>query len=874
MPTPPLLDRLLGRLRAATASGSWLRRGSWSVLDQALFAGANFLVNVLLARWLSPEAYGAFAVAFVVFLLVGAVHGGLFVEPMLVFGSGKFEGRTPAYLRVLLRAHVAFAAVTGVLLAAVGGAAVAFGQPAVLTEFLALGVGSGFILALWLLRRACYVVDRPEWAAGAGTLYVALLVAGAFALSAADRLTGATAIALMAVGSVAASLVLARRLEVFGARSEPGLAREARRAHAEYGRWSAPTGALEWLHGSLPLLVLPLFVGLEGSGTLRALYNLAMPALQGFSALAVMALPVFVRARADGRGRSVALSWGGGIVGLGVAYGLLTLALGPYVVETLYRGTYAVSPAELACLALLPVVASGSGVLMTWLRSGERPRAVFVARSWAVGVAATVGVFLTATFAVAGALLADLLALVAEAVAQVVAIRRSEPLAPAASGTPSGDGAARSRLRVLMNAYACYPGSGSEPAVGWFTATEMAAHHDVWVVTYEGWRARVEAELAERPVPGLRVAYAALPFEPARHVVEGRPRSGVREQVHYVAWQWAAARVMRRLHRQVAFDLAHHVTYVKYWAPSAVRAVGVPYVWGPVGGGEATPPAFYDALSDEGAAYERRRDRAQALSERLPSVRATCQGAALAFGTTEATAARLRALGSTPVEVRSAIGLTREEIARLAAIPGPADAPARFVTIGRHLAWKGFAFAVDAFALAAQDPAFDGAELWMIGDGPERQRLEAAARAQGLADRVRFLGRIPRDEVLRRLGESRALVHPSLHDSGGGVCLEAMAAGRPVVGLDLGGTTVHVGDTGLLVPAVTPAQAVRDLADALLALAADAGLARDLGERARQRAARFDWADKAADLAARYWDVADRSPVPQVTVPASRPAAP
>jgi len=98
------------------ALSSWLQKGSWSVLDQGLFAMSNFAVNVLLARWLTPEAYGAFTVAFIIFLLGGAVHGGLFTEPMLVFGAGRFQHRVPSYLRVLLAGHVRFVIVMGLIL--------------------------------------------------------------------------------------------------------------------------------------------------------------------------------------------------------------------------------------------------------------------------------------------------------------------------------------------------------------------------------------------------------------------------------------------------------------------------------------------------------------------------------------------------------------------------------------------------------------------------------------------------------------------------------------------------------------------------------------------------------------------------------------
>ena len=101
--------------------GRWLRGGVWSVLDQGLFAGANFVVNILLARWLSPEAYGSFAIAFSAFLLAGTLHGGWFVEPMLVFGAGKFESRFPAYVRMLLREHGRFSLLAGLALGIIGG---------------------------------------------------------------------------------------------------------------------------------------------------------------------------------------------------------------------------------------------------------------------------------------------------------------------------------------------------------------------------------------------------------------------------------------------------------------------------------------------------------------------------------------------------------------------------------------------------------------------------------------------------------------------------------------------------------------------------------------------------------------------------------
>jgi O-antigen/teichoic acid export membrane protein len=61
---------------------TWAKKGSLAVLDQALFSGANFLVNILLARWLPPEEYGAFAVALSIYYLLLGFHTAVITEPM------------------------------------------------------------------------------------------------------------------------------------------------------------------------------------------------------------------------------------------------------------------------------------------------------------------------------------------------------------------------------------------------------------------------------------------------------------------------------------------------------------------------------------------------------------------------------------------------------------------------------------------------------------------------------------------------------------------------------------------------------------------------------------------------------------------------
>jgi len=399
-------------------------------------------------------------------------------------------------------------------------------------------------------------------------------------------------------------------------------------------------------------------------------------------------------------------------------------------------------------------------------------------------------------------------------------------------------------MRILISAYACQPGCGSEQGVGWNRARQLARFHEVWVLTRRKNRAAIEAAMAREPMPNLHFLYHDLPRWAG---FWKKQRRGI--HLYYYLWQLTAYFVGRRLHRQVGLDQVHHVTFVNYWMPSFLALLPVPFVWGPVGGGETCPASFRPRLSWRGRVFEALRTTVQRLGERDPFVRLMARQAAMGLATTPDTAKRLLGLGCRTVRVYSEAGLPPADIRQLGALrPAPA-APFRLVSIGNLLHLKGFEFGLRAFARLGA--AFPQSEYWLMGEGPERQRLEAVAAELGIAERVRFLGRIPRAEVLDRLAVCDVLVHPSLHDSGGWVCLEAMAAGRPVICLDIGGPGVQVtAATGVKVPADSPERAVAAMADAMVLLAGDPDLRARMGQAGRQRVHRdFDWDRKGEWLA-------------------------
>ncbi len=187
------------------------------------------------------------------------------------------------------------------------------------------------------------------------------------------------------------------------------------------------------------------------------------------------------------------------------------------------------------------------------------------------------------------------------------------------------------------------------------------------------------------------------------------------------------------------------------------------------------------------------------------------------------------------------------EFARQRPMP---EGPPTFITVSRLSAQKGVDINIRAFAEIAAD--LPDARLVIVGDGPDRDKLPPLARELGVADRVRFTGSLPPDEVRRELEEATVFLQHSLDHQGWyegfGVSLtEAMSMEMPSIVSACGGLMDQVtdGETGL----VCPQGDVAAVADAMRALAGDQDLARRLGRAARQSALEnFDTEKQVAKL--------------------------
>jgi glycosyltransferase involved in cell wall biosynthesis len=150
------------------------------------------------------------------------------------------------------------------------------------------------------------------------------------------------------------------------------------------------------------------------------------------------------------------------------------------------------------------------------------------------------------------------------------------------------------------------------------------------------------------------------------------------------------------------------------------------------------------------------------------------------------------------------------------------------ISLGALIPRKGHAIVADAVA------RLPGVSLWIVGEGPERPRLEAQIAGSGASDRIRLLGAVPHDQMATLLAAADVMALASSSEGLANAWVEALASGTPIVIPDAGGAreVITTPAAGRIVPRTAAA-----FTEAIAALLTDLPAADDV----RQAAARFSW---------------------------------
>ena len=344
-------------------------------------------------------------------------------------------------------------------------------------------------------------------------------------------------------------------------------------------------------------------------------------------------------------------------------------------------------------------------------------------------------------------------------------------------------------MKILLSAFAYAPNVGSEPGVGWRWAAELGKCHEVTVVTDATRRELIEADGVQLP-SNVRVVY----FRPAW--LRAMPLNSATAQLLYTLWQFGLLGFARRLQREQEFDLAIHCTYSVFRHPSFLGYLGIPFVFGPVGGGEDAPLALKRSIRGREKLKELMRSLLNKAALFDPFLWLAYSRATLILVSTEQTRRALPWVFRKSAFVYPNLGV--DVIPDVKPNERKVGEPLRILFAGRLLGWKGVHFAIRALAEARRNGV--DVELTILGRGPYEPVLRKLATSEGIEQSIRWLGHRPQSELFAIYRSMHTFIFPSLHDSGGTVVLEAQANGLPVICLDLGGpATLVTADTAIVV---------------------------------------------------------------------------
>jgi len=378
-----------------------------------------------------------------------------------------------------------------------------------------------------------------------------------------------------------------------------------------------------------------------------------------------------------------------------------------------------------------------------------------------------------------------------------------------------------SRLRILLLAPESNPEGVSIPFVTYSHAAALAQLHDVAIVVGSASEDRVRRAAA----PFRSIEVVSMPSLQQvhdwgfRHIFKSNFDSQAVTAFGYpfsLAFEWYAWRQLR--HRVFAheFDVVLRLVPMTPSLPSPfaffLRKGPIPFVLGPLNGGLPWPPGFRQLDNQKQWISNLR-----SLYRYLPFARSTYRDARAIIAASSQTYSEFAGYSDKVFFVPEP-GISSSQCVADSRSP-EAGAKLDLIFVGGLVLRKACDIALRA---AAHVLRAGTAHFTVIGDGPERSRLEQLAASLGIRDEVTFCGWLSHADVIRRLRTADVFLFPSLRDNGAGVVFEALANGAVPVVADFGGPgdIVHP-EVGYKVPLTDEGEIVSQMEKILTGLAQD-----------------------------------------------------
>jgi glycosyltransferase involved in cell wall biosynthesis len=400
-------------------------------------------------------------------------------------------------------------------------------------------------------------------------------------------------------------------------------------------------------------------------------------------------------------------------------------------------------------------------------------------------------------------------------------------------------------MRVLLSAYACSPLAGSEPGVGWGWLSELSKYHEVWCLFYEH-QGQKEA---------LEEAVEALDQRENIHLVPiGAPTFLQQKfyRVRYEFWNYKALRIARELIPDQDIDVVHHVTIAAWWNTGHLWMLGIPFILGPISGGQSTPTACYGFLRWQDKLVEVTRSILFWVAWHFwKRPRKAISKAKIVVVDNYETEVMIHKL----CPKSTVVVLPNVALRKLPVLKNKDKEETGAI----HLLWSGLLIGRKNFGLLLQ--ALSGLPedvqwtLRVAGGGKLLEYWKSKVFKLRLEKHIQFLGTVDYNQMSQHYEWAHALVFPSTREGTGTVIIEALAHGVPVVALNIHGARVVLdASCAYLIPVNERQQILSDFQSAIVDLYRSPERRRQMSEAARQKAEQCHLWDMRATVMNRLYE--------------------
>ncbi len=334
-------------------------------------------------------------------------------------------------------------------------------------------------------------------------------------------------------------------------------------------------------------------------------------------------------------------------------------------------------------------------------------------------------------------------------------------------------------MRILISAYACEPNKGSEPGVGWNWVINIAKKgHEVTVITRRNNKLSIDNYFKNEDIGKLKIDFIYCDFSPWIQRLKKKIKF---IQIYYFIWQIKAFFIAKKSHLSKKFELVHHITFVSIRSFSLMWLIGIPFIYGPIAGGESSPFWLRWKISFRGGINDTLRDILIFFSRIDPFHQMSLKKAKLIIVSTNHTKNLIPKKYFFKTIIISQIGVkTRKNYPKLIKSRNK-----KILYVGKFLYLKGMSMGIEAFARALQiDPDL---KLTLVGGGKEINRWKNLSKKLNVENNIEWNKWATQKDLEYFYRNNGIFLFPSLHDSAGQVLLESISFGLVPICLKLGG---------------------------------------------------------------------------------------